>query len=127
MTQPVTLAVLLSGRGSNFLAIHQAIAAGELDARIVCVVSNRPDAPGLRQASELGYATFAINHRGFTDRASHEAEVMRVLDGIDPQFVILAGYMRLLSAGFVEHFRNRILNIHPSLLPAFPGVNAQGQ
>lgn len=127
MTQPLTLAVLLSGRGSNFLAIHEAIARGELEAKIVCVVSNRPNAPGLERASQLGYATFAIDHRAFRDRASHELEVLRVLDEINPGLVILAGYMRLLSPEFVTHFRNRILNIHPSLLPAFPGVNAQGQ
>ena len=121
------LAILLSGRGSNFLAIHEAIANGALDARIVSVISNRPDAPGLRRARDLGYDAHAIDHKAFADRAAHEEEVLRVLDGAAPDFVVLAGYMRLLGAPFIERWRNRILNIHPSLLPAFPGVDAQQQ
>ena len=121
------LAVLLSGRGSNFLAIHEAIADGRLNARIVCVIANRPDAPGLARARELGYEAHAIDHKAFANRAAHEAEVLRVLGAVQPDYIVLAGYMRLLSADFVERYRNRILNIHPSLLPAFPGVDAQAQ
>lgn len=121
------LAVLLSGRGSNFQSIHQAIVDGRLDAEIVCVVSNRPDAPGLARAREYGYEAHAIDHKAFANRAAHEAEVLRVVEAARPDFVVLAGYMRLLSADFVERFRHRILNIHPSLLPAFPGVDAQAQ
>lgn len=121
------LAVLLSGRGSNFEAIHEAIAAGELAAEIVAVISNRPDAPGLERARRYGYRTHAIDHKAFAGRAAHEQEVLRILDEARPDLIALAGYMRLLSAAFVERFRNRIVNIHPSLLPAFPGVDAQAQ
>ncbi|HEX7154717.1 MAG TPA: phosphoribosylglycinamide formyltransferase [Thermoanaerobaculia bacterium] len=121
------LAVLLSGRGSNFLSIHQAIDAGRLDAEIVAVISNRPEAPGLAKACELGYDAHALDHKAFAKRAEHEAEVSRVLEAAAPDFIVLAGYMRLLSAAFVERWRHRILNIHPSLLPAFPGVDAQAQ
>jgi phosphoribosylglycinamide formyltransferase-1 len=121
------LAVLLSGRGSNFSALHQATVEGRLGARIAAVLSNRPDAPGLTRARELGYETFAIDHKTFANRASHEAEVVRRLESVQPDLVVLAGYMRLLSASFIERFRNRILNIHPSLLPAFPGIDAQQQ
>ncbi|HEX6158815.1 MAG TPA: phosphoribosylglycinamide formyltransferase [Thermoanaerobaculia bacterium] len=121
------LAVLLSGRGSNFLSIHSAIAAGTIGARIVLVISNRPDAPGIARAAELGYDAHVLDHRSFADRAAHEREVTRLLDAARPDFIVLAGYMRLLSAAFVERFRHRILNIHPSLLPAFPGVDAQKQ
>lgn len=121
------LAVLLSGRGSNFESIHNAIAAGQLAAQIVCVVSNRPDARGLETARLHGYPAHAIDHRTCANRAAHEAQVLEVLDASQPDFVVLAGYMRLLSASFVERYRNRILNIHPSLLPSFPGVDAQAQ
>lgn len=120
------LAVLLSGRGSNFQAIHEAIRSGELNATIVCVVSNRPDAPGIERAREYGYATHVLDHRGLK-RADHEREVLRVLEEAQPDTIVLAGYMRLLSPAFVERWRNRILNIHPSLLPSFPGVDAQAQ
>lgn len=120
------LAVLLSGRGSNFQAIHEAIRDGALDAEIVCVLSNRPDAPGIESAREYGYATHVVDHRG-RKRADHERDVLRVLDEARPDYIVLAGYMRLLSPTFVERWRNRILNIHPSLLPSFPGVDAQAQ
>ena len=121
------LAVLLSGRGSNFLSIHDAIARGELAAEIVAVVSNRPDAPGLARARELGYASHALDHRAFPNRAAHEAEVLAVLAAAHPDLVVLAGYMRLLGAPFIDAYRDRIVNIHPSLLPSFPGVDAQAQ
>ena len=121
------LAVLLSGRGSNFQAIHEAICRGELDAEIVCVISNRPDAKGIERAREYGYAAHVVDHKQFANRATHEAEVLRLLDEAKPDYIVLAGYMRLLSANFVERYPNRILNIHPSLLPVFPGVDAQAQ
>ncbi|HWS71369.1 MAG TPA: phosphoribosylglycinamide formyltransferase [Thermoanaerobaculia bacterium] len=121
------LAILLSGRGSNFLAIHEAIARGELAAEIVAVLSNRPDAPGLARARELGYASHAVNHRAFANRAAHESEVLAVLAAANPDLVVLAGYMRLLGPQFLDAYRDRIVNIHPSLLPAFPGVDAQAQ
>ena len=121
------LAVLLSGRGSNFQAIHEAVQRGELNAKIVCVLSNRPDAPGIQRAREWGYDAHVIDHKQFATREAHEEAVLRVLDEARPDYIALAGYMRLLSPSFVERYRNRILNIHPSLLPAFPGVDAQAQ
>ena len=121
------LAVLLSGRGSNFQAIHEAIGRGDLAAEIVCVLSNRPGAPGIARAREYGYAAHVVDHKAFANRAAHEEEVLRVLDAARPDFICLAGYMRLLGPSFVERWRNRIVNIHPSLLPSFPGVDAQAQ
>ena len=121
------LAVLLSGRGSNFQAIHEAVQRGELDAEIVCVISNRPGAPGIQRARDFAYAAHVVDHKAFANRAAHEDEVLRVLDEARPDFIALAGYMRLLGASFIERYRHRIVNIHPSLLPAFPGVDAQAQ
>ncbi|HEX6177920.1 MAG TPA: phosphoribosylglycinamide formyltransferase [Thermoanaerobaculia bacterium] len=121
------LAVLLSGRGSNFAAIHDAIRRGELDAKIVAVVSNRPDAPGIARAREWGYTAHVIDHKSFANRAAHEDAVRLALDQATPDFIVMAGYMRLLSPSFVATYLNRIVNIHPSLLPAFPGVDAQAQ
>lgn len=121
------LAVLLSGRGSNFQSIHQAIRDGVLPAQIVSVISNRPDAPGIARARELGYDAHVLDHKSCASRAAHEEEVLRVLEAAKPDYIALAGYMRLLSAAFVARWRHRILNIHPSLLPAFPGVDAQAQ
>jgi phosphoribosylglycinamide formyltransferase-1 len=123
----VRLAVLLSGRGSNFAAIHQAIDEGRLDAQIVCVVSNRPDAAGLARARRLGLSAHLADHRAFPTREGHEEEVLRIVAQSEPDFICLAGYMRLLSPAFIAAYPHRILNIHPSLLPAFPGVDAQAQ
>jgi len=121
------LAILLSGRGSNFAAIHDAIQSGALEAEIVCVISNRPEAAGIERAREWGLPAHVIDHRAFASRPAHEYEVLRVLDQARPDFIVLAGYMRLLSAEFVAKYPNRMLNIHPSLLPSFPGVDAQKQ
>lgn len=121
------VAVLLSGRGSNFQAIHEAVRSGRLDAEIVCVISNRPGARGIQRAHDYGYAAHVLDHKTFANRAAHEEEVLRVLAEAQPDIIALAGYMRLLSAKFVERYPNRIVNIHPSLLPAFPGVDAQAQ
>jgi phosphoribosylglycinamide formyltransferase-1 len=122
----VRLAVFLSGRGSNFAAIHQAIVERRLDAEIVAVISNRADAPGIERAAEWGLPTHVIDNRGFS-REAHERKIAEALDAARPDFIALAGYMRLLSASFIASYRNRIVNIHPSLLPAFPGVDAQAQ
>ena len=121
------LAILLSGRGSNFQAIHEAVKRGELDAEIVCVISNRPEAPGIERARAYGYAAHVLDHKSFLNRAAHEEAVLRALEEARPDFIALAGYMRLLSPPFIERWRNRIVNIHPSLLPSFPGVDAQAQ
>jgi phosphoribosylglycinamide formyltransferase 1 len=121
------LAILLSGRGSNFLAIHEAVQRGALAAEIVCVISNRPDAPGITRARDLGYAAHVLDHKSYSNRVAHEQAVLGALEEARPDFVCLAGYMRLLGSAFVERYRHRILNIHPSLLPSFPGVDAQAQ
>jgi phosphoribosylglycinamide formyltransferase-1 len=123
----VRLAVLLSGRGSNFAAIYDAIVRGELDAEIVSVISNRPGAAGIELARSLGLPVHVIDHRAFDSRAAHEAEVLKILENARPDFIALAGYMRLLSLAFIAAYPMRIINIHPSLLPAFPGVDAQAQ
>lgn len=118
------LGILLSGRGSNFLAIDDSIRAKRLAAEIAIVISNRPDAPGLEAARERGLNARLIPSKGRT-REDHDAEVVAALREARVDLVCLAGYMRLLSPEFVHAFPNRILNIHPSLLPAFPGVDAQ--
>jgi phosphoribosylglycinamide formyltransferase 1 len=121
------LGVLLSGRGSNFLAIADAIAAGKVPgAQIAVVISNIADAPGLAAARERGLTAIAIEAKG-RKRAEHDAEIVAALRGHGVDLVCLAGYMRLLSPGFIQAFPERILNIHPSLLPAFPGLDAQMQ
>lgn len=120
------LGILLSGRGSNFLAIANSIAAGTIPAEIVIVVSNREDAPGIYAARELGLRAEVIQSKGRA-RDEHDREVMGLLRGHEVELVCLAGYMRLLSPGFIHIYRERILNIHPSLLPAFPGLDAQKQ
>jgi phosphoribosylglycinamide formyltransferase 1 len=121
------LGVLLSGRGSNFLALHDATLRGELPAEIVLVASNVAAAPGLARARERGLPAVAVPHRDEPDRASHEAKLIAALRGAEADWVCLAGYMRLLSPAFVAAFPRRILNIHPSLLPAFPGIDAQAR
>jgi phosphoribosylglycinamide formyltransferase 1 len=128
VTQPAhRLGVLLSGRGSNFLAIANAIAEGRLPhTTIAVVISNRADAPGIATAQQAGLNAVVIEARG-RPRAEHDAEIIAALEANQVDLVCLAGYMRLLSAGFVRAFPQRILNIHPSLLPAFPGLDAHGQ
>ena len=121
------LGILLSGRGSNFLAIHAAIERGEVPAEIAVVVGNVAGAPGLAKARELGLRAEAIPHQGEPGRRAHEEKVMAVLRAAEVDWICLAGYMRLLSPEFVAAWPRRILNIHPSLLPAFPGVDAQAQ
>jgi phosphoribosylglycinamide formyltransferase-1 len=117
---------LLSGRGSNFEAIADSIAAGRLDAEIAVVLSNRAAAPGLEAARVRGFPAVAIPAQG-REREIYDGELVETLRRYDVELVCLAGYMRLLSAVFVEAFPGRILNIHPSLLPAFPGLDAQHQ
>lgn len=121
------LGILLSGRGSNFLAIAKNIREGTLSGcEIAVVLSNKADAPGLASARELGLKAVAVEANG-RKRAEHDAEIVATLREHGVELVILAGYMRLLSPDFVRAFPNAILNIHPSLLPAFPGLDAQTQ
>lgn len=121
------VAVLLSGRGSNFAAIHEAVGRGELDAEIAVVLSNRADAAGLARARDWGYRAVALPHRAYPTREAHEDAVVAAIRESGAEIIVLAGYMRLLSPAFVQQYAGRILNIHPSLLPAFPGVDAQRQ
>jgi len=121
------VAILLSGRGSNFLALHGAMERGEVPAHVVRVISNMPDAQGLSRAHDLRLPTVSIPSRLEPSREAHEAKVLAALDDARVDWVCLAGYMRLLSDTFVARYRQRILNIHPSLLPAFPGREPQRQ
>ena len=122
-----SLGILLSGRGSNFVAIADSIDAGRIPgARIAAVISNKSDAPGLETARQRGLTTLAIPSKG-KPREEHDREVVAALKHHGVELVCLAGYMRLLSPWFVQQFPQRILNIHPSLLPAFPGLEAQEQ
>jgi phosphoribosylglycinamide formyltransferase 1 len=121
------LGILLSGRGSNFLAIADSIAAGRLaNTEIAVVISNRAEAPGIEAARQRGLTARVVEAEG-RKRAEHDAAILATLREYDVDLVCLAGYMRLLSAEFVQAFPQRILNIHPSLLPAFPGLDAQEQ
>jgi phosphoribosylglycinamide formyltransferase-1 len=121
------LGILLSGRGSNFLAIADSVAAGRIpNAEIAVVLSNKADAPGLAAAQERGLTALAIEASG-RKRAEHDAAIIAALREHRVDLICLAGYMRLLSPGFIQAFPQRILNIHPSLLPAFPGLEAQHQ
>jgi phosphoribosylglycinamide formyltransferase 1 len=120
------IAVLLSGRGSNFEAIADAVADGRIPAaQIVAVISDVPDAPGLERARERGLSAAAVARARFSSRKEHEAAIQEILDGAQPDLICLAGFMRVLSPDFVSRYRGRILNIHPSLLPKFPGLNPQ--
>ena len=120
------LGILLSGRGSNFEAIADNIASGKLEAQIVVVISNRADAPGIESARRRGLNALVIPSKG-KRREEHDREVVAALRENKVELVCLAGYMRLLSPWFVQQFPNHILNIHPALLPAFPGLEAQKQ
>jgi phosphoribosylglycinamide formyltransferase-1 len=127
MNVPHRLGILLSGRGSNFLAIAESIAAGRIpNTEIAVVISNKADAPGLVAARKRGLTALAIEANG-RKRAEHDAAIVAALKEHRAELICLAGYMRLLSPGFIQAFPQRILNIHPSLLPAFPGLDAQQQ
>ena len=125
MTQRI--AILISGRGSNMEAIVRACAAEGWPARVVAVVANRPDAAGLAFAAAHGIATAVVDHKahgpGTEGREAFDAALAAALDGFAPDVVVLAGFMRILGAAFVRRFEGRLLNIHPSLLPAFPGLH----
>lgn len=122
-----SLGVLLSGRGSNFVAIADSIDAGRIpDARISLVISNKPAAPGIASAKQRGLNALVIPSKGKT-REEHDREVVAAMREAGVDLICLAGYMRLLSPWFVQQFPHKILNIHPSLLPAFPGLEAQEQ
>ena len=127
MSSSGRLGVLISGRGSNLQAILRAIGDGRLDAAVAIVLSNRAAAPGLAIARGAGIETAVIEPRGYASREDYNQALVAALRERDVNLVCLAGYMRLLSPGFIEAYPNAVLNIHPSLLPAFPGLDAQRQ
>lgn len=117
------IVLLISGRGSNMRAIVQRCASEGWPARVVAVVSNRPDAQGLRFAAEQGISTAVVDHKAFASREAFDDELACAIDGFEPDLLVLAGFMRILTPGFVGRYEGRFLNIHPSLLPAFPGLH----
>jgi phosphoribosylglycinamide formyltransferase-1 len=121
------LGILVSGTGSNMKSIVAACEAGDVPAEVSVVISNRADAPGIEWAAENGLKTAVLSHRNFANRAAHDRAVVDRLQEAGVDWVCLAGYMRLLSAVFVDAFPSRILNIHPALLPSFPGLHGQQQ
>jgi phosphoribosylglycinamide formyltransferase-1 len=121
------LGILISGGGSNMKSITAACEAGRVPAEVAVVISNNPDAPGIGWAAERGMATAILPHREYPSRDAHDRAVVERLREAEAEWVCLAGYMRLLSAHFVGAYRDRILNIHPALLPSFPGLHGQRQ
>jgi phosphoribosylglycinamide formyltransferase-1 len=119
--------ILISGRGSNMVSLVQAMQGGRVDADPVVVVSNKSKAAGLQKAAELGVPTEIVTKKGLASREAHDEKIVEVLNRYRVELVCLAGYMRLLSPVMVQAFPNRILNIHPALLPSFPGLDAQQQ
>lgn len=122
-TKPLSLVVLISGSGSNLQAIIDACAASKINAELKAVISNRPDAYGLQRAEAAAIPGHVIDHTQFPDRPGFEAELTQAIDQYNPGLVVLAGFMRILTADFVNHYLGRMLNIHPSLLPNFQGLN----
>ena len=121
------LVILISGRGSNMEAIVRACASEGWQARIAAVIANRPDAAGLAFAASQGIATAVVDHRQFADRETFDAALAREIDGFAPDLVVLAGFMRVLTDGFVNRYAGRMINVHPSLLPSFPGLKTHQQ
>ncbi|NPU93823.1 MAG: phosphoribosylglycinamide formyltransferase [Gammaproteobacteria bacterium] len=124
---PVNIVVLISGSGTNLQAIIDAVERGEINGRIAAVISNRPDAKGLERAQQHGLHTVVIDHRTFSGRDTFDAALQATIEQFQPALVVLAGFMRILTDGFVQHFSGRLLNIHPSLLPKFKGLNTHAR
>lgn len=123
MSRPSRYVVLISGSGTNLQALMDAGAKGEIPGTLAVVISNRPDAKGLERAARHGIATDVVDHKAYPDRERYDAALMAAIDRHDPDLVVLAGFMRILTPGFVTHYGGRLLNIHPSLLPAYKGLN----
>uniref|UniRef100_E1T7I1 Phosphoribosylglycinamide formyltransferase n=1 Tax=Burkholderia sp. (strain CCGE1003) TaxID=640512 RepID=E1T7I1_BURSG len=121
------LVILISGRGSNMEAIVRACADEGWPAQVAAVIANRPDAAGLAFAASHGIATAVVDHRQFPDRERFDAALAEQIDSVAPDLVVLAGFMRVLTAGFVDRYAGRMLNVHPSLLPSFPGLKTHQQ
>lgn len=118
-----TLVVLISGNGSNLQAIIEAIRAGRIAARVDAVISNRVDAYGLQRAADAGIPTETLDHTAFASREAFDQALQERVDSFHPDLVVLAGFMRIFTPGFVQHFAGRMLNIHPSLLPLYKGIH----
>ncbi len=123
----INIAVLVSGRGTNLQAIINAIKRGAIAGKIKIVLSDNPDAYALKRAKRNDIKARVVNYKSFSGKEEYEQEVMQQLDNYKIDLIVLAGYMRILGSGFIEKYRYRIINIHPALLPAFPGLNAQRQ
>ncbi|KQN75571.1 MULTISPECIES: phosphoribosylglycinamide formyltransferase [unclassified Duganella] len=121
------IVILISGRGSNMEAIVRAAQAERWPARIAAVISNRADAGGLEFAAAHGIAVAVVSNKDYASREAFDAALQTVIDGYAPDLVVLAGFMRILTPGFVDHYAGRMLNIHPSLLPLFPGLHTHAQ
>ena len=119
----IRVVILISGRGSNMAALLAAVDAGAVPAQVVGVLANRADASGLETATTFGVPTVVIEHRQFVDREAFDAALAAAIDGFAPDLVLLAGFMRILGSGFVRRYEGRLINVHPSLLPAFPGLH----
>ncbi|MDJ0709764.1 MAG: phosphoribosylglycinamide formyltransferase [Woeseiaceae bacterium] len=120
---PCRTAILISGSGTNLQAFIDQVAAGSLDLDLCLVFSNKPDAFGLERARKAGIPTACIEHGDFDERESFDRSVAEIIDAARPDLIILAGFMRILSPWFVEHYEGKVLNIHPALLPKYPGLN----
>jgi len=127
MTTRKKAAILISGRGSNMTALIRAAAEADFPAEIACVISDQPEAAGLAVAASAGIGTYVAPRRGHPDKAAHEAEIERLLEQEGVQLICLAGFMRILSADFVTRWAGRLINIHPSLLPLFPGLTTHAR
>lgn len=123
MTSPLKLVVLISGNGSNLGAVIKEIQQGELNAEIVEVISNRPDAYGLTRAQEASIPSSVLDHNEFASREEFDQALINLIDNHKPDLIVLAGFMRILSDAFVEHYMGKLINIHPSLLPKYQGLN----
>ncbi len=123
MTKQASIVVLISGHGSNLQAILDSCQRGDINGKITAVVSNRSDAYGLQRAKDAGIDAIAIEHHDFSDRTQFDRQLMTEIDQYQPDLLILAGYMRILSPEFVQHYAGKMLNIHPSLLPKYQGLN----
>lgn len=118
-----SIVILISGRGSNMESLLAAVARGDLPVRVAAVISNRPDAKGLETAAVQGVPTAVVDHKAYVGREAFDTALVECIDRFAPDLVVLAGFMRILTEGFVRHYDGRLLNIHPSLLPSFPGLH----
>ena len=118
-----SIVILISGRGSNMESLLSAVASGSLPVRVAAVISNRADAKGLETAAAMGVSAQVVDHRSFASREAFDEALSEAIEAFSPDLVVLAGFMRILSDGFVRHFEGRLINIHPSLLPSFPGLH----